>query len=148
MFGAGALTIVMEAEGDYIVKCIRKLQKEDYASMVPKKNRVKDFSAYVEAYFKKTIYLDNCRSWYKDDAGRVIGLWPGSTPHTLEAPRWEDYEYENKDDNELRWLGNGWSVCQTGGGDSTFYLEPSFIDFPVAGKPESDPLHRKRPYSQ
>jgi len=151
MLGAGALTIVMEAEGDYIVKCIRKMQKEDYVSMVPKKKRVNDFSAFVDAYFKKTIYVDNCRSWYKDDAGHVIGLWPGSTTHALEtlrSPRWEDYEYESKDDNELRWLGNGWSVCQTGGGDPTFYLEPAFINVPAAGTPEKDPVHMKRPYSQ
>jgi hypothetical protein len=152
MLGAGALTVVMEAEGDYIVKCIRKLQKEDYASMMPKKSRVQDFSEFVEEYFKKTVYVDNCRSWYKSDHGdRIIGLWPGSTTHALEtlrAPRWEDFDYESRDDNQLRWLGNGWSACQTGGGDATFYLEPDFIDVPVAGTPESDPRHKMRPFSQ
>lgn len=33
--GAGSLTCLLEAEGDYIVKCIRKLQKEDYVTMTP-----------------------------------------------------------------------------------------------------------------
>jgi hypothetical protein len=106
MLASGALTPVMEAEGDYIVKCIRKLQKEDYVSMMPKKSRVKDFSNFVEAYFSKTVFMDDCRSWYKGTAGnRVIGLWSGSTSHALEAlraPRWEDFEYESKEENELR----------------------------------------------
>jgi cation diffusion facilitator CzcD-associated flavoprotein CzcO len=45
--GAGSLTILLEAEGDYKIKCIRKLQKEDYAPMVPKRQCVQDFSDYV-----------------------------------------------------------------------------------------------------
>ncbi|RAL66248.1 hypothetical protein DID88_005919 [Monilinia fructigena] len=135
-YWTGSLTRIIESEGDYIVKCIRKLQKEDYASMVPKKQRVEDFSKYCEAYFEKTIYLDDCRSWYKDqNTGRVTGLWPGSTLHALEAlrsPRWEDFEYEERDTgtgngNALSWLGNGWSVTQLGAGDPAWYLEkPSF----------------------
>lgn len=140
LLGAGSLTSVLEAEGDYIVKCIRKLQKEDYASMMPKSSRVKDFSEFVGEYFKKTIYTDNCNSWYKNNGGagdRVIGLWPGSTSHALEmlrSPRWEDFEYESIDNNQLRWMGNGWSICQTGSGDPTWYLDPSVVDIPTNQK--------------
>jgi cation diffusion facilitator CzcD-associated flavoprotein CzcO len=42
--GSGSLTIILEMEGDYITKCIRKLQKEDYVAITPKRERVKDFS--------------------------------------------------------------------------------------------------------
>jgi hypothetical protein len=37
---------------------------------------------------------------------RITGLWPGSTLHALETLRaltWVDFEYENKDENKLRW---------------------------------------------
>ncbi|ESZ89873.1 putative monooxygenase [Sclerotinia borealis F-4128] len=127
--GSGSLTRILESEGDYIVKCIRKLQKEDSASMVPKKQRVNDFSEYCKAYFEKTIYLDECRSWYKDpELNRITGLWPGSTLHALEAfrsPRWEDFEYEPRkgsggECNALNRLGNGWSVTQLGAGDQAW----------------------------
>jgi hypothetical protein len=53
--GSGSLTMILEVEGDYITKCIRKLQKEDYLSMTPKPERVKDFSQYIDEYFKKTV---------------------------------------------------------------------------------------------
>jgi hypothetical protein len=53
--GSGSLTMILEVEGDYIIKCIRKLQKEDYLSMMPKRERVKDFSDYTAEYFKKTV---------------------------------------------------------------------------------------------
>lgn len=154
--GSGSLTKILESEGDYIVKCIRKLQKEDYSSMVPKKQRVKDFSKYCEAYFEKTVYLDDCRSWYKDaNTGRITGLWPGSTLHALEAlrsPRWEDFEYEERDrcagnGNALSWLGNGWSLTQLGAGDPAWYLEKPFVDVPVKDRPEDDIEASLRPWS-
>lgn len=63
--------------------------------------------------------MDECMSWYrKDGQGKsgdfVTGLWPGSTLHCIEAlrsPRWEDYEYEYRPEengaevNQMAWLG-------------------------------------------
>ncbi|KAH6984737.1 hypothetical protein BKA56DRAFT_481176 [Ilyonectria sp. MPI-CAGE-AT-0026] len=149
--GAGSLTVLIEAQGDYIIKCLRKLQKEDYAWMMPKTARVKDFSDYVGDYFKKTVYMEDCQSWYKTAGGnRISALWPGSILHAMEAwrsPRWEDFEYGSTESNQLRWLGNGWSICLKGEGDPSFYLNPDVVDMPVAGKPELDPKLAARPYS-
>ncbi|GAW17271.1 hypothetical protein ANO14919_067260 [Xylariales sp. No.14919] len=165
--GAGSLTAMLEAEGDYIVKCIRKLQKEDYATMTVKPARVRDWREYCHVYFKGTVYTDKCKSWYKSDGGngdRIIGLWPGSTLHaieTLRAPRWEDFDWESRDGpraNVLRWLGNGWSITQTEAnegqgngngyhGDPAWYLEPIFVDVPLEQRPEEDEQLKMRPYS-
>lgn len=151
--GAGSLNPILEAEGDYIVKCIRKLQKEDYLTMTPKRARVEDFSDYVGEYFKRTVYMDDCKSWYKTGDGRgdrISAIWPGCLAHlmeTLRAPRWEDFEFESKDANRLRWLGNGFSVCLTGGGDSSFYLNPDYVDMPPVERPEEDEKYKNRPFS-
>lgn len=151
--GAGSLNPILEAEGDYIIKCIRKLQKEDYLTMTPKRARVEDFSDYVGEYFKRTVYMGNCKSWYKTGDGngdRISALWPGSLAHlmeTLRAPRWEDFEFESKASNRLRWLGNGFSVCLTGGGDSSFYLNPDYVDVPPVARPEEDARYEVRPFS-
>jgi hypothetical protein len=97
--------------------------------------------------------MDECNSWYRSEGGKgnhITALWPGSTLHALEtlrAPRWEDFEYENKDENKLRWLGNGWSVTQMGHGDPAWYLEPDIVDIPKAGKPEESKMYEGRPYS-
>ncbi|KAI0397022.1 flavin-binding monooxygenase [Xylariaceae sp. FL0594] len=163
--GSGSLTKILESEGDYVVKCIRKLQKEDYATMTVKRERVDDWSEYCHEYFKATVFTDECNSWYKSDSGkgdRITGLWPGSTLHAIEAlraPRWEDYDWESRDGpkaNMLRWLGNGSSVTHTetesqGGpayqGDPAWYIEPRFVDVPWEGKPEEDEEFKMRPFS-
>lgn len=165
--GAGSLNVILEAEGDYIAKCIRKLQKEDYATMTVKPERVRDWREYCHEYFKKTVYTDKCNSWYKSDDGRgdrIIGLWPGSCLHAVEAlraPRWEDFDWESRDGsgaNALRWLGNGWSVThskvdegQSSGqeyqGDPAWYLEPLFLDVPLEERPEEDREFKMRPFS-
>lgn len=151
--GAGSLIPVLEAIGDYMVKCVRKLQKEDYITMEPRRARVQDFSDYVGEYFKRTVYMDDCKSWYKTEGGtggRISALWPGSLLHlmeTLRAPRWEDFDFEAKDENRLRWLGNGFSICLTGAGDPSFYLNPDVVDVPPAETPEVDEKYKVRPFS-
>lgn len=152
--GFGSLTKMFEGEIDYIVKVIRKMQKEDYATIEPRPERVADFSDYILEYFKSTVYTEECKSWYRSDGGngdRIIGLWPGSTLHALEAlrsPRWEDYVYESADpsQNRLRWLGNGWSTTQTTG-DASWYLNPNEVEIPVEGRPEDNAQYEARPWS-
>lgn len=166
--GSGSLTVMLEVEGDYIVKCLRKLQKEDYATIEVRADRVADWREYCDEYFKHTVYTDTCNSWYKSQGGgdqqRITGLWPGSSLHALEAlraPRWEDFVLEPVDGaagNRLRWLGNGWSVCHIPKkdakegegeyeGDPAWFIEPMFQDIPLPERPEEDPEFRARPFS-
>lgn len=152
--GFGSLTKILENECDFAVKVIRKMQKEDYAAIEPKPERVQDFQQYIGAYFANTVYLDKCKSWYRSEGGQgkwIMGLWPGSTLHALDAlrsPRWEDFLYEPAETtgNALHWLGNGWSVAQTEG-DPSWYINPDEVDWPVEGKPENNPKYKARPWS-
>ncbi|KAI1015537.1 hypothetical protein LB503_009875 [Fusarium chuoi] len=151
--GSGSLLSVFEAQGDYVVKAIRKLQKEDYATMEAKPERVADFSQYIDEYFKGTVYTDECSSWYRSGrlGSRIVALWPGSSAQCLEvlrSPRWEDYEFESADPtgNLLRWMGNGWSQTLTKG-DPSWFLDPDVVDAPDEGKPEESEFYRRRPFS-
>lgn len=160
--GTGPLTTMIEMGGDYIIKCIRKLQKENIKSMEVQSRRVQDFQKYATEYFKRTVYLDGCSSWYRSEGGkgdRISGVWPGSALHAMEtfrSPRWEDYNYvyEGEDDgseevNRLAWLGNGWSSAQLkdGCGELAHFLQPELMDFPNEPFPEETPQYRKRPFS-
>lgn len=154
----GSLTVQIEAFGDYICKAIRKIQRDGIKAMEIQSRRVKDFSDYCNEYFKRTVFVDNCNSWYRfnGDGDRISGLWPGSTLHALEAaasPRWEDYEYVyhgerrgGDERNRLLWFGNGWSELQINGGETAYYIDPMFQDVPSAPLPEDTPKHKMRAF--
>lgn len=169
--GSGSLTMMIESVGDYVTKCIRKIQRDNIRSMVVKEDSVDDFIDYCDAYFDKTVFVQECRSWYKSgsaDGTKVTGLWPGSTQHCIEvlrSPRWEDYEYsyvgDEEEDNEdqenrtvkkkrganrMAWLGNGWSINQLEEKDLAWYLYPEFVDKPNEGKPEENNKYRIRSF--
>lgn len=150
---SGSLTKIIESVGDYIIKCVRKIQKEDIKSMRIAPRAISSWVNFVEFYFQKTVFLDNCHTWYRKN-NRIIGLWPGSTLHAVESlrsPRWEDFEYdygENANDGRLlRWLGNGWSELQLNGGDLSFYIEPGYVDKPFAPFPEKTEKWNYRSFS-
>jgi hypothetical protein len=153
---SGSLSKIIEATGDYITKCIRKVQKENIGAMHISPRATRDWLRYVDAYFPTTVFLDNCKTWYRKN-NRVVGLWPGSTLHALEtlrSPRWEDYEYVYADGddggeslNRLAWLGNGWTDIQLKGGDLSYYIEPENVDYPAAPLPEKTEKWMKVPFS-
>ncbi|KAM3064666.1 hypothetical protein ACMFMG_008701 [Clarireedia jacksonii] len=151
--GSGSLTRVFEAQANYAIKEIRKMQKEDYATFEVDPKRVADFGQYIDEYFKGTVFTDECSSWYKAgrSGSRIVFLWPGSSNHGLEAlraPRWEDFHWSsvNPAGNLFRWLGNGWSTTLTEG-DPSWFLDADVVDEPCEPKPEESEFYRKQPFS-
>ncbi|KPI45430.1 putative sterigmatocystin biosynthesis monooxygenase stcW [Cyphellophora attinorum] len=107
--GHGNLLITIERFVDYTAQALQKMQLENIRTMQPSVRSVKNFTAFCDTYFQRTVYSEECSSWYKTD-GRITGLWPGSSLHAvkaLEKPRWEDWEYTYHDDDEMGWLGDG-----------------------------------------
>lgn len=107
--GHGNLLITMERVADYTAQALRKMQIENIRTMQPSSRSVSNFTTFCDKYFQRTVYSEECSSWYKTE-GRITGLWPGSSLHAIKAlenPRWEDWEYTYHDDDETGWLGDG-----------------------------------------
>ncbi|KAI0763006.1 FAD/NAD(P)-binding domain-containing protein [Fomes fomentarius] len=138
ILGAGLVLPVLEYTVMYAVQVTAKMQRERLKSIEAKPEVVRAFDDYIESYFPRTVYSENCRSWYKcgKAEGRIVGLWPGSGLHALKAlehPRWEDYIYEKPDnvENPLHWLGDGQTFNEKNlTGDRAWYLSEEFIDPP------------------
>lgn len=126
--GSGSLLIVMEEQMAYMAKAINKCSAEGYKSIVPKEAAVASFLKYTDAYFARTVFTTDCKSWYKGGKSgnaKIRTLWPGSSQHcilSLRHPRWEDYEYERAPeyDHEMAWLGDGHISAEL---DPAFYYE-------------------------
>ncbi|TPX30591.1 hypothetical protein SmJEL517_g05874 [Synchytrium microbalum] len=93
--GQASLLPYMEAQGDYIMKCIEKMQVDSIKYMSPNVQVQREFNDWSQAYLKKTVWASSCSSWYKDAKGRNMAIWPGSAKHFinfLKTPRMEDYD--------------------------------------------------------
>lgn len=77
--GEGNLLLLIERALDYITECVHKMQRDNIRAMSVRREAVKRFTHYCDAYFAGTVFSSKCRSWYKGgtEDGRVTALWPG-----------------------------------------------------------------------
>ncbi|OAL30493.1 hypothetical protein AYO20_08712 [Fonsecaea nubica] len=137
--GSGSAIPFLESVTLYLVKLVQKIQREYIKSMVVTEKATSDFVRHVDEYFSKTVFTETCKSWFKRNKqnGRVTALWPGASIHTqkaLENPRYEDFQYEYLDalgSNTMAWLGNGTTVAQVSGEDTTEYLVDNDVPPPI-----------------
>ncbi|ANB14279.1 hypothetical protein AWJ20_5244 [Sugiyamaella lignohabitans] len=126
----GTLIRTVETQITYAAQFIRKVSQQGIKSIVPSQEATDDFREYSDAFFKQTVLLDGCSSWYNGGipGGRIHGLWPGSNSQSAYLrlnPRWEDFEYKyhNQSGNRFGFLGNGWTTLDKGDeSDLTPYL--------------------------
>ncbi|KAH8645424.1 putative flavin-binding monooxygenase [Xylariales sp. PMI_506] len=113
---AGTLCHAVENSITYAAKVLRKASSQGIKSMAPTAAATRDYRAYCESFFPRTVMSGNCSSWYNSGfrGGRINGIWAGSSAHlniVRREPRWEDWEYTywNPQGNRFGWLGNGWA---------------------------------------
>ncbi|RFU30934.1 hypothetical protein B7463_g5425, partial [Scytalidium lignicola] len=116
---AGTVPNQVETQVTYIAQLLRKVSSQRIRSFAISKAATDDFVAYSDAFFRKTVWSENCSSWANSGrpGGRVHGHWPGSASHlnvVRRNPRWEDWEWKYQDasgsgNRFLGWFGNGWT---------------------------------------
>ncbi len=100
-----------------MLKLINCYQTENICSFSPKLEAVEEFVVHKDAFMKRTVWEQECRSWYKNGSitGKITALWSGSTLHYLEAmrdPRYEDWNFSYIGGNWFAYLGNGFSRAE------------------------------------
>ncbi|KAF2138419.1 uncharacterized protein K452DRAFT_321006 [Aplosporella prunicola CBS 121167] len=142
--GAGNLLIMIEYTHQYVAQILARLAYGNIGTVEPKRWAVEAFTNYCDEFFKRTVFADECDSWYKSAPagatreekrrGRVTALWPGSSLHAvnvLSEVRWEDYESRPWDGNPFGWFGNGWTRAERDEGAGvearTWYLNNTNI---------------------
>ena len=134
---SGTVPNQVETQITYIAQLLRKVHAQGIRTFSPSKAAADDFVAYADAFFSRTVFMDNCSSWANGGrpGGRIHGHWPGSASHLNHVrrnPRWEDWEwtYRNESGNRFSYFGNGWTRNESvEGSDLTPYLKkPEDID--------------------
>ena len=99
-----------------------------YRSIDVKREAVDDYNTWSQEFLKRTVWADECRSWYKNgkNSGHVTGVYPGSILHfkdCLENMGGEHFDIRYNSKNRFRFLGNGESVWDKHGmGDLAYYM--------------------------
>ena len=129
----GSLTASIQAQCEYIVKIIEKIQSQGIKSMSPRADVIKDLWAHIQEYHKRTVWSSSCKSWYKGGTsdGPVTAIWAGSAVHymlVVSQPRWEDFNYEYLE-NRWSYLGNGFTKLDADNLDTSFYLTDSWEEY-------------------
>jgi cation diffusion facilitator CzcD-associated flavoprotein CzcO len=63
--GNGSLVIMLESYVAYAAQCLAKLQTENIRTIAPKQEVVQAFTSFCHAYFERTVFSEDCSSWYK-----------------------------------------------------------------------------------
>ncbi|RDL40506.1 Uncharacterized protein BP5553_00485 [Venustampulla echinocandica] len=126
--GHGSVLSITEHMAKYIVRIIQKCQSEGIKAVSPTNSAVRDFNTHINAFMPRTSWAGSCRSWFKNGKmdGPVTALHPGSRVHwfhMLERFRGEDFEYVYDSTNRFAYLGNGFSMREMAGANSTWYLD-------------------------
>ncbi|OAA60218.1 Flavin monooxygenase-like protein [Niveomyces insectorum RCEF 264] len=124
----GSVFTITENVSQYILQIVTKAQVEMIKTINVKQQAVDDFAQHVDVFMPRTAWAGNCRSWFKRGKidGPVTAIHPGSRVHwfhTLERPKFEDFDYEYDTNNRFQYLGNGFSIREEDGGDNTWYLD-------------------------
>jgi hypothetical protein len=71
---------MIESQVNYIVAAVEYAHAHQLAAIEPSPGAQQAFTADVDALSAGSVWTaGGCKSWYLNDNGRNINLWPGST---------------------------------------------------------------------
>lgn len=97
--------------------------------MTVKQERFEDYNAYCEEIYKRTVWVDNCNSWFKaknNPKGGVSIMYAGNVLHykeIMESFRTEDFDITYNSRNLYSFMGNGFTKRDEKREDLAFYLK-------------------------
>lgn len=87
-WAAGPLLPSHEAQCDYIVTCLTRMQCEGIKALEVRREPVDQLYEHIDEMHKATVWNDNCKSWYKNNTiGGKLWIWGGSMLHYLKTVR-------------------------------------------------------------
>ncbi len=78
--GHNSVVIMIEAQVTYIMSCLRFMRRKRLKTIDVKHDIQATFYRQIQERLKPTVWQSGgCRSWYQDEKGRNVAIWPGFT---------------------------------------------------------------------
>ena len=93
--GHNSVILMIEAQVNYIVKCLKKMRKNGWTSLNPKSVSQDKFNNFIQKRLQGTVWQGSCSSWYKDGDGQNFTIWPLSATRYMLSMRKPDFSEYN-----------------------------------------------------
>jgi len=77
--GSNSIIFMVEQQVAYAVDCIDKLLKHALRALDVSAGAERAYNVRLQDELAETVWVTNCDSWYKNEAGKVVNNWPRST---------------------------------------------------------------------
>jgi cation diffusion facilitator CzcD-associated flavoprotein CzcO len=93
--GHNSVVIMIEAQVKYIMRCLNFMRRARLKTIEVKPDAQANFYRKIQEQLKPTVWQSGgCRSWYQDEKGQNVSIWPGFTFDYRWQTRnvaWSDY---------------------------------------------------------
>lgn len=77
--GHNSMIFMIERQVEYIYKLLQRMRWENISEIEVRKEVSETFNEELQVRMNQTSWSGNCSSWYKNEAGLVVAIWPYST---------------------------------------------------------------------
>lgn len=94
--GHNSIIVMLEAQADYIVKCLRELHRRKAKALNVKPAAQTAFNVRLQKDLEATAWAGECSSWYKTASGKITNNWSDDTAayrKRTARPAFEDYAF-------------------------------------------------------
>jgi cation diffusion facilitator CzcD-associated flavoprotein CzcO len=77
--GHNSMVFMIEAQVHYVLEAIKAMKERGIQALDVKPQAQQQFIDGVQDELKSTVWSSGCKSWYLNDKGRNVSLWPGFT---------------------------------------------------------------------
>ncbi|NQD91520.1 NAD(P)/FAD-dependent oxidoreductase [Pseudomonas sp. CrR25] len=76
--GHNSMVLMIEAQIQYILACLRHMQRNGLKSLVVREIAATDYTLQMQGHLKGSVWSSGCTSWYLDKHGKNLALWPAT----------------------------------------------------------------------
>jgi cation diffusion facilitator CzcD-associated flavoprotein CzcO len=77
--GHNSMVFMIESQVHYVLEAIKAMKERGIRALDVKPQAQQQFIDGVQDELKSTVWNSGCKSWYLNDKGRNVSLWPGFT---------------------------------------------------------------------
>ncbi|HET6786851.1 MAG TPA: NAD(P)/FAD-dependent oxidoreductase, partial [Aquabacterium sp.] len=77
--GHNSMVFMIESQVHYVMEALKTMKEHRIRALDVKPQAQKQFIDQVQDDLRSTVWNSGCKSWYLNDKGRNVSLWPGFT---------------------------------------------------------------------